>query len=1236
MADVDDSRRANGRQLASNLRELLNKVDIKTGAERSERFDLDEAEVSTILESERSQSPQASLRDVFARARTAIPRVSVSTRASATPNSSQLSRPRRSSIDSDISSAPTAMYTPGRPMEDQLSVGDDELTQGTCFLSSVSVCLHPAERTPVARAPPQSLGQTPSAAASFHALRARLENASDTHTDAGTDLTGWDRSARSLLTTRGQASSSKLNMYLDGSDDTNLLDEDLGGVPALTVSHVDDTNMRFPPSVGNTSRTPVAPRSRPGAIPKGPSLQSASIAERLADIPDDGLEFDDTDREDFDRNRMDDNEDLLNNENDLLRSSSPPPDQNESPRRPEAYRSLAGNVARLARPISGSWENVMGESLLSLPNPPDSPERPIPARASKPLMSANLSGSGSSSGDASRLMRTIQSEEESFQRSQEEKSHQTATENSQRDANQSDATTTTVPSRTSRLSTFGRSRLPLAKPSPKPPADASTSSAKPATSEISFPRASTPTPPEKHDPAPSTPQSPSMLHPRVSPPRAVSPQPSASDSPVRAPSSLGAPGSPVRSISRGGAPVTPSRIPRVSMHSSHPSWDRMDDVTNKSPSQHAPQTPARSRSSLGHNSRVTPSRSVSSLGHRATPPETDVDRERAWGKPLPKLTHANLRMRHDSVESSAGSSVYSGLSPGRPGSVVGMSATGRPTTPSGRSFVGYSVRVGSEVSSSQGSAGSDEDAQARRDRKMSLPTLSGMKSGAELRGGRPSLTSPTASSLARSAGLTRHSSLKSPGKLSMAGAPPMRHSASFAGSSVSGVSDRASPIGSPGSRNPVSRRSMDHDKGADHLRERDWGRPSHSRAPGISSISPRPARVSSVRPRVVSGGSAGSIERPESPIPRMRASSLKPRPHTIHFGSVEERMREVERRGPLTGGEELLEREEEIVEEESEKDLAENGAEHSGAQGKCKQTHNSPPSPPSPSRSIPLPASPPAVRVTAPIEASVSLFRLGPGGEEPAAESTRRIIPTEPESPIKRVARSQQESPTISFMDTLPPLPEPPSEDEIEAPVLAAPVPVARPSVNTRLSAHHRVAREPSPASGGSGSEQTPRVSSLILPTSSAAQSRTPSPPTQSQARTESQSRGLDLVGIEQSAAVPKIVRTWSNTLGALPRVDVNLTVPRDEIDSAATPVATRWMERNRLRETVGDRDQGSTSRDGNSAPESELPPGNPTPVLDQRPPNPPAPMVSQRGRDIIQRIQHSTAALARDLEVER
>ncbi|KAG9086518.1 hypothetical protein FRC07_013065, partial [Ceratobasidium sp. 392] len=223
-------------------------------------------------------------------------------------------------------------------------------------------------------------------------------------------------------------------------------------------------------------------------------------------------------------------------------------------------------------------------------------------------------------------------------------------------------------------------------------------------------------------------------------------------------------------------------------------------------------------------------------------------------------------------------------------------------------------------------------------------------------------------------------------------------------------------------------------------------------------------------------------------------------------------------------------------------------------------------------------------------------------------------------------------------MDTLPPLPEPPSEDEIEEPAVVAPVPVTRPMVNTRLTPHYRVTREPSPASGsgGSGSEQTPRVSSLILPTT---KSRTPSPTT---ARPENQGRGLDLAGLGPSTSVPKITRTRSQTLGTVPRVDTNvsLAVPRDEIDSAATPIASKWMERNRLRAAAaaGNRDEGSTSKDDKLAPKPETPlsGADPSP-FDLRQPQPPqpAPMVSQRGKDIIQRMQHSTAALARDLEVE-
>jgi hypothetical protein len=247
---------------------------------------------------------------------------------------------------------------------------------------------------------------------------------------------------------------------------------------------------------------------------------------------------------------------------------------------------------------------------------------------------------------------------------------------------------------------------------------------------------------------------------------------------------------------------------------------------------------------------------------------------------------------------------------------------------------------------------------------------------------------------------------------------------------------------------------------------------------------------------------------------------------------------------------------------------------------------------------------------------------------------------------------AQQESPTISFMDTLPALPEPPSEDEIEVPV-SAPIPAVRPSVslfmlfcwiklivgskvNTRLSVHHRIAREPSPASAsGSGSEHTPRVSSLMLQELSPGQSRAPTPPS----RVDVPSRGLELVGVEPTAAVPKITRsrTRSNTLGAAPRLDVNVTASPVEIDSAATPVATRWMERNRLREATSDRGEGTTLRDGRFTPRTETPIGSGAPSpLHQHPSDSSLPMVSQHGKDIIQKMQHSAATLARDLAAER
>ncbi|KAG8685540.1 hypothetical protein FRC11_010438, partial [Ceratobasidium sp. 423] len=332
MADVEERP---GRQLATNLRELMKQVDIRTGTDR---------DTNANKERDNESVASASVRDIFARARTNLP----------TP-ASRITRPRGLSIDSDVLST---------------NDGDDAST---------------VESTPIARVPP--------AAASLHALRQRLETASD-----ASDLTGWDRSARSLLTTRGQASQSRLNVYDDGS---NLLDEDLGQVPALTVSHVD-----FAPSVANTSHTSVGtPRQRPPVIPKGPSLQSASIADRLAGIPDDGLEFDDTDREDFDRNLMgDDSDDLLHRDNDLLRSSSPPPP--DSPIKPPV------------RPISGSWENVMPEgSVMSLPN--------VDGR--KPDRKQELNSSGGSGGSSgSRLMQAIQDEEDSYQRSMHEKSGSTA------------------------------------------------------------------------------------------------------------------------------------------------------------------------------------------------------------------------------------------------------------------------------------------------------------------------------------------------------------------------------------------------------------------------------------------------------------------------------------------------------------------------------------------------------------------------------------------------------------------------------------------------------------------------------------------------------------------------------------------------------------------------------------------------------------------------------------------
>lgn len=94
MTDVDERP---GRQLASNLRELMKQVDIRTGAD-------------TTRERDAETESQASVRDIFARRRAAIP----------TPSTSRLPRPRGLSIDSDVSSAPT-MYTPARRQDDELS-----------------------------------------------------------------------------------------------------------------------------------------------------------------------------------------------------------------------------------------------------------------------------------------------------------------------------------------------------------------------------------------------------------------------------------------------------------------------------------------------------------------------------------------------------------------------------------------------------------------------------------------------------------------------------------------------------------------------------------------------------------------------------------------------------------------------------------------------------------------------------------------------------------------------------------------------------------------------------------------------------------------------------------------------------------------------------------------------------------------------------------------------------------
>lgn len=80
MTDVDEARP--GRQLASNLRELMKQVDIRAGTER---------------ERDKASESQASVRDIFARARTAIPTPSIAS------SSSRVTRPRQASFNSDVS-----------------------------------------------------------------------------------------------------------------------------------------------------------------------------------------------------------------------------------------------------------------------------------------------------------------------------------------------------------------------------------------------------------------------------------------------------------------------------------------------------------------------------------------------------------------------------------------------------------------------------------------------------------------------------------------------------------------------------------------------------------------------------------------------------------------------------------------------------------------------------------------------------------------------------------------------------------------------------------------------------------------------------------------------------------------------------------------------------------------------------------------------------------------------------
>ncbi|KAF8748204.1 hypothetical protein RHS01_10976 [Rhizoctonia solani] len=1073
MADAEERP---GRQLATNLRELMKQVDIRTGTERDVGGNKGERE------RDNESVASASVRDIFARARTNIP----------TP-SSRINRPRGLSIDSDILST---------------NDGDDAST---------------VDSTPVARVPP----------AAHHSMHSD----SDWRLHLMHKRPHWLGPFCSVAAYYSrQASQSRLNVYDDGS---NLMDEDLGQVPALTVSHVD-----FAPSVSSTSQSTVGatPRQRPPVIPRGPSLQSASIADRLAGIPDDGLEFDDTDREDFDRNRMD-----------AIQTTC-------STRKTTSYEAQAPHPRKAPR----------SALVMSLPN--------IDGR--KPIRKPELGssgGSGSGSGSGSKLMQAIQDEEDSYQRSLHEKSGSTATTGDETQRPPVSPDKTNRP--TSRLSISGRSRLPMAKASPSSGSRSGPAPSKAAT----IPPVSKPTPPNDKPPTskhsrsdvafPSSSQD-APDHPtsRIgSPPKSRIPRPS---SPGAGPQS---PASPRTSLL---PPVTPSRIPRVSM-----SYSPRSSV-GSSPSHMVRSTPAmtpsrtRAVSALGSGPNpgtTTPSRTraTSALAHKGTPPEYDVDRERGWGKQLPKLTHANLRMRHDQMDTA----IYALV-------------------------CGYTRKGTSEVSSSNGSAGSDEDTEQRRRRKLSIAEEQAAKPGWDPRG------SPSASaSVGRSPGLIRTSSLKTPSKPSSAA---MRHSLSFTGS--------PSATGSEHGCHP-------------------WAR----RANCPLANRPNSCPLKSTK----RFGSATGVDLPtlaRLPV-RERNGNGKPRPHSVHLGgsytsgggpSLDQLGRE-----PLGAGFEDDEMSESVLEWQRRQQSIEDLQEETEVE---ELTRPESPSPPSPSRSIPLPDSPPPPSRS--LQRGLRLrpeARPSPAGngrgehyrrvvERTQGSSRRRSLGEDKETTVRNERRSstgkervepaseeeshpgspkhltfaQPESPTISFMDTLPPLPEPPSDDEH-----SVVVPPVRPSVNTRV---NRIARESSPGSGGSGSENTPRASTMSL--------RIPSPGVP-EPQAAKEPPGASLLGLE-----------------SVPVQSDKLEVPR--------PSNEKQEQYTGNRSSTGRKDK---------KPAEVKPPRKPSPLASQvsspafqvlffasyvAPPlqarhsDPQLPpMMSQKGKEILQRMQQQAAMLARDLDTE-